>query len=113
MTIIFFHFAFGLNLLANDNDNDELANNIDTRLQSSHQQPIQLNEIFRDELSANYFNGSWISNNEIAFYDVEYNLCLYNVEQQITKQFIHFIQVVSNSNAFDFIFNSFILHNHV
>nr|XP_027196831.1 prolyl endopeptidase FAP-like [Dermatophagoides pteronyssinus] len=84
---------------ANDNNNNELANNIDNRLQSSssYLQPIELDEIFRDELSANLFNGSWISNNEIAFYDVEYNFCLYDVDQQITKRFIHFIQVLTKN----------------
>lgn len=98
-------------LLANDNNNNnELANNIDNRLQSSssYLQPIELDEIFRDELSANLFNGSWISNNEIAFYDVEYNFCLYDVDQQITKRFIHFIQVVIEKKILFVIFFIFI-----
>lgn len=110
MKIVITKFYNYLPLLANDNNNNELANNIDNRLQSSssYLQPIELDEIFRDELSANLFNGSWISNNEIAFYDVEYNFCLYDVDQQITKRFIHFIQVVSEKKILFVIFFIFI-----
>lgn len=56
---------------------------------------IQLEEIFQNDLSANYFNGTWITNEYIAYYDEEYNLCLYHVPSKQRKILISFVQVVS------------------
>ena len=57
---------------------------------------IQLEEILQNELSADYFNGSWVSSHEIAYYDQEYNLCLYNITSKVVKHLIRFPLVVSN-----------------
>ena len=56
---------------------------------------IQLDHILQNELAADYFNGSWVSFDEIAFYDLEYNLCLYNTTSKTVKHAIAFPYVVS------------------
>lgn len=58
---------------------------------------IELDEIFQNELNAEFFNGSWVSPTEIAFYDTEYNLCLYHVLSKTTRHHIRFMQVVSDA----------------
>lgn len=56
---------------------------------------IQLENILQNELSAEYFNGSWASHEQLAWYDTEYNLVLYNSTSKKGKVAISFPYVVS------------------
>lgn len=62
---------------------------------SNSLKPIELEEIFRNELIATDFNGSWISDTEILFYDIEYNLKVYDVHLLHSRTLIKFTEVVS------------------
>ena len=59
---------------------------------------IQLENILQNELSADYFNGSWVSHEQLAWYDAEYNLVLYNSTSQTAKVAISFPFVVSGKD---------------
>lgn len=56
---------------------------------------IQLENILQNELSAEYFNGSWASHEQLAWYDAEYNLVLYNTTSRKGHVAISFPYVVS------------------
>ncbi|UXI16219.1 putative UDP-glucose 4-epimerase [Sarcoptes scabiei] len=64
---------------------------------SNSLKPIELEEIFRNELIATDFNGSWISDTEILFYDIEYNLKVYDVHLLHSRTLIKFTEVLTKN----------------
>lgn len=68
---------------------DGIATSFDSKLQ-----PIQLDEIFQNQLAANYFNGTWATDAKLAFYDLEYNLLTFDVRTGVVSKLIPFQHVL-------------------
>lgn len=76
-------------------DKDNLVSGTHVHKYAAKLGKIQLEEILQNELSADYFNGSWVSPEQIAYYDAEYNLCLYNSSSKVVTHLVRFPFVVS------------------